>query len=337
MELATRQEESGNPFMKRLDIVRSNSFVQHFDLMLASCDILEFLKTVPSETFQLVVTSPPYNIGKPYERKQAFVSYLNWQKEVVKECVRTLKTGGSLCWQVGNYVDNGEVYPLDVYFYNIVKEQREMNLRNRIVWMFEHGLHATKRLSGRYETILWFSKGKEYKFNLDNIRVPQKYPGKTYYKGPKRGSPSANPKGKNPGDVWKIFHDDWDSLVWDIPNVKANHPEKTIHPAQFPIELVERLVVALTDSNHSDIVFDPFMGVGSTLLAAAIHGRRAVGVDKEKRYVDLAFERIHDLMNGTLRYRPLGTAKFVPSGKEKVSRIPSQWANRSESNQSVLT
>lgn len=173
-------------------------YVKNFDVLVANCDVLQFLRTVPDEMFQLVVTSPPYNIGKPYEKRQEFVSYLNWQTAVVKECIRTLKKGGSLCWETGNYVEKGEVYPLDVFFYDIIKNQPEMHLRNRIVWMFEHGLHASRRLSGRYETILWFSKGEEYKFNLDNIRVPQKYPGKTYYKGPNRGKPSANPLGRTP-------------------------------------------------------------------------------------------------------------------------------------------
>lgn len=320
--------------IKGLNIETSNCYSTEHDVLLANCDVIEFLKTVPSETFQLIVTSPPYNIGKPYEKRQEFVDYLNWQKSIIKECVRTLKKGGSLCWEVGNYIENGEVFPLDVFFYDIIKDQADMHLRNRIIWTFEHGLHASKRLSGRYETILWFSKGDEYKFNLDNIRVPQKYPGKTYYKGPNRGKPSANPKGKNPGDIWKVFYEDWETLVWDIPNVKANHPEKTIHPAQYPIELIERLVVALTDPG--DVVFDPFMGVGSTLLAASIHGRRAVGVDKEKQYVDISLERLNKLQNGTLKYRPLGTKKYIPSGKEKVARIPEQWMNSNEGNQRIL-
>jgi len=218
------------------------------------------------------------------------------------------------------------VYPLDIFFYNMIKENPQLSLRNRIIWFFEHGLHASKRLSGRYETILWFSKGEPYTFNLDDIRIPQKYPGKTHYKGPKHGQLSANPLGKNPGDVWKILQEDWDSLLWDIPNVKANHPEKTIHPAQFPIELVERLVLALT--NFNDIVFDPFAGVGSALVASLIHGRRAVGVDKEQAYVQISTDRIRKLLRGELKYRPLGTRKYVPSGKEKISKIPSQWLTR---------
>jgi adenine-specific DNA-methyltransferase len=313
------------PLVDRKFRIRTNSnYVEEFDVLVANNDVLEFISTVPNGVFQLIVTSPPYNIGKPYEKRQEFIDYLGWQEKVVRECIRTLKTGGSLCWQVGNYVENGEVFPLDTFFYNIIKQNPELHLRNRIIWFFEHGLHATKRLSGRYETILWFSKGDSYLFNLDRIRVPQKYPGKTYFKGPKHGKPSSNPLGKNPGDVWKIqCAEDWETLLWDIPNVKANHPEKTIHPAQFPIELVERLVLALT--NPKDIVFDPFAGAGSSLLAALLHDRRAVGVDKEKAYVEVALTRIQKLSQGKLRYRPLGTRKYEPSGREKVSKVPKEW------------
>ncbi len=273
----TRQTSLSSEGRKAPKLVLSREYVSDYDVLLATNDVLEFLDGVPSDTFQLIVTSPPYNIGKPYEERKAFGDYLVWQKETIKECIRVLKKGGSLCWQVGNYVENGEVFPLDAYFYSAIKENSEMLLRNRIVWFFEHGLHASRRLS----------------------------------------------KGKNPGDVWKVLQQDWEALMWDIPNVKSNHPEKTIHPAQFPIELVERLLLALT--NEEDVVFDPFMGVGSALVAAVLHGRRAAGVDRESGYVKTAFERVQAALSGTLRYRPLGTAKHVPTGKEKVAQVPREW------------
>ena len=148
-------------------------------------------------------------------------------------------------------------------------------LRNRIVWHFGHGLHASKRLSGRYETLLWFSKTDNYTFNLDEIRVPSKYPGKRSFKGANKGELSGNPLGKNPSDFWDDIKDDDDKLVWEIPNVKANHPEKTAHPCQFPVELAERCVLALT--NNKDIVFDPFVGSGSSAVASIMHGRNFLG------------------------------------------------------------
>jgi len=206
---------------------------------------------------------------------------------------------GSICWEVGNYVQNGEVFPLDIFYYDIFKKHG-LRLRNRIVWHFDHGLHASRRFSGRYETLLWFSKTDDYVFNLDSVRVPAKYPGKTNYKqGPNYGKPSGNPLGKNPSDKWSFVAQEWDKELWEIPNVKANHPEKTIHPCQFPIELVERCVLALTQED--DWVFDPYAGVGSALIAALRHNRRAVGSEKEAEYVDITKRRIDDFYAGTLK------------------------------------
>lgn len=180
-------------------------------------DCLEFMKEIPDKSIQLVVTCPPYNIGKPYEKKISLDEYVNQQEVVIRECIRILKNEGSICWQVGNYVEDGEIIPLDILLYNIFKKNG-LKLRNRIVWHFGHGLHCSRRFSGRYEVILWFTKGDNYIFNLDAVRIPQKYPSKKYFKGPKAGQYSCHPLGKNPTDVW------------EIPNVKNNHIEKTIHP-----------------------------------------------------------------------------------------------------------
>ncbi|MDY6806701.1 MAG: site-specific DNA-methyltransferase, partial [Cyanobacteriota bacterium] len=206
-------------------------------------DARDFIETVPSNSVALIVTSPPYNIGKDYEQKIALEQYLEAQEKIVGELYRVLREDGSICWQVGNFIKNGEVYPLDIFYYDIFKKLN-MFLRNRIVWHYGHGLHARKRFSGRYETILWFSKSDNYIFNLDPVRVPSKYPGKRHYKGAKKGQLSGNKKGKNPSDVWEIVVKDWEDGIWDIPNVKSNHPEKTNHPCQYPVELVERCVLA---------------------------------------------------------------------------------------------
>jgi len=304
-------------------ILYDKFFRENYDIVLAWNEVLEFLEGVPNNTATLVVTSPPYNIGKPYEKRTEFKEYLEWQRKVLKRCIDILNPKGSLCWEVGNYIENGEVFPLDVYFYNIIKKEFGLHLRNRIVWHFGHGLHASKRFSGRYETILWFTKKDDYVFNLDAVRVPQKYPGKRSYKGPNKGKPSSHPLGKNPADIWRIILEDWEKELWDIPNVKSNHPEKTIHPSQFPIELVERLVLALT--NEGDVVLDPFVGVGSSIIAAILHNRKGVGVDKERQYTDIAFKRITQALNGTLQKRPLGKPVWRPKGTEKVARRPQEW------------
>jgi adenine-specific DNA-methyltransferase len=248
---------------------------------------------MPNNSVQLIFSSPPYNIGKSYETRSPLSNYLEWQKRVLRECERVLAPGGSLCWQVGNYIDNksGEVIPLDALFWPILHDLGLLS-RNRIVWSFEHGLHATRRFSGRHETILWFSKSTDYLFDVDPVRVGQKYPNKRHFKGPKKGELSGNPIGKNPGDVWAI------------PNVKFNHPEKTDHPCSFPIELAERFV--LTMSRPGDIVFDPFGGVGSTVVAAALHSRIGVMAETDDRYIKISEERLSRASAGLLVARPMG-------------------------------
>ncbi len=265
---------------------------------MACADNLSFMRPLKSGSMQLIVTSPPYNIGKSYERRSSLDAYVQQQAQVISECVRLLDHRGSLCWQIGNHVQNGEIFPLDIVLYPIFREHG-LRLRNRIVWHFEHGLHCSKRLSGRYETILWFTKGDDYIFNLDPIRVPSKYPGKKYFKGPKVGQLSGNPMGKNPGDVW-IF-----------PNVKNNHVEKTIHPCQFPVELVERLVLSMTDPGGS--VLDPYMGVGSSVVAAVKHDRVGYGCDVVPEYVETAWDRVFQLRAGGLKTRPMHKPVYDPS------------------------
>ena len=234
-----------------------DTFKKDSDIVLFNGDTLDALKNIKDNTFNLIITSPPYNIGKEYETQVKLDNYLESLQPILKELVRVLSLNGSLCWQVGNYIDNGEVYPLDMQFYPIFKHLG-VRLRNRIIWTFEHGLHCSLRFSGRYETLLWFTKSNDYTFNLDSVRIPSKYPGKTNFKpGPKYGLPSGNPLGKNPSDVWKLMAKEWETGIWNIPNVKANHPEKTIHPCQFPIELIERCVLSMT--NEGDWVLDPVL------------------------------------------------------------------------------
>ncbi len=261
-------------------------------------DNLRFMRKLPDESMDLIVTSPPYNIGKEYEERKSQELYIEEQAACIAEAVRLLKPSGSICWQVGNHINDGEVVPLDIILYPLFKNHG-LTLRNRIVWTFGHGLHCQKRLSGRHEAILWFTKSNDYTFNLDSIRIPSKYPNKKHFKGPNKGKVSGNPLGKNPSDVW------------DIPNVKSNHVEKTDHPCQFPVGLVERLVLALTEEGEN--VLDPYIGVGSTAIAALRHRRNAYGCDLDKSYIDIAWQRIHDLRAGKLRTRPMNKPVYEPN------------------------
>lgn len=281
-------------------------------------DSLKKLKEFEGEKFKLIMTSPPYNVGKEYEIKKSIEKYLEEQKEIILELVRVLHSSGSICWQVGNFINEGEVFPLDFFFYNIFKDCG-LKLRNRIIWHFGHGLHSSKRFSGRYETILWFTKTDNYTFNLDPVRVAAKYPGKKHFKGPKKGEYSSNPNGKNPSDFWEIVLNDWENEIWNIPNVKANHVEKTEHPCQYPIELVERCVLALTDKK--DWVLDPFAGVGSTVLASLKNDRNVVGIEKIKKYKDIGIKRVKELENGLLKFRPLNK-RIYDHTQSKLSLVP---------------
>jgi adenine-specific DNA-methyltransferase len=288
----------------------------HFDLRhratLFRGDCRELLRTIPTASVQLVVTSPPYNVGKEYEKNVTIDEYLKVQRIVINECVRVTRQGGSICWQVGTHVNgHGQLVPIDLLLHPIFalyEKTDELRLRNRIVWHYEHGLNCTNRFSGRYETILWYTKGDDFTFNLDPIRVPQKYPGKRAFKGKRAGEFTSNPLGKNPGDVWIV------------PNVKANHMEKTAHPCQFPLEIPERLILALT--NKRDLVVDPFLGAGTTAVAAILHGRRVAGSDIATKYLAIARRRVRDAVVGKLRRRPFGKPVYEPKPNTPLTTNP---------------
>jgi len=288
------------------------------DVVLFHGDRLDLMRQLPDKSVKLVVTSPPYNIGKEYEKRKDLGSYLADQEETIKESIRILSDDGSICWQVGNHIaKDGEVFPLDALVYAIGKKLG-LKLRNRIIWRFGHGLHCSKRFSGRHETIVWFTKSDNYTFNLDPVRVPQKYPGKkNFKKNEKYGTLSGNPLGKNPEDVW------------DIPNVKNNHPEKTDHPCQFPIELIERLVLSMT--NSGDVVLDPYLGVGSAICAAIIHNRKGYGSDIMKEYLKTAEKRVKAAADGTLNRRMMGTPVYQPTSSVKLAELPDEFKRARES------
>ena len=283
------KKEEGKPTV--LDGTRRQpSDILCLDAALWRGDCESFLAGIPEEPlFDLVVTSPPYNIGKSYEKKDDLAKYLEWHGRVIDLLIPRLKDTGSLCWQVGNFVDNGQIAPLDIEFAPIFKKHG-LQLRNRVIWHFGHGLHTKRRFSGRYEVVMWYTKTDAYHFDLDAVRVPAKYPGKKHFKGPRKGEVSGNPLGKNPEDVW------------NIPNVKSNHVEKTGHPCQFPVGLIERLVLSMT--RPGDLVFDPFAGVASAGVASLIHGRRFWGCELDSGFVESGVTRLVEAAEGRVRFRP---------------------------------
>ena len=277
-------------------------------MVLHRGDCLDLLCQLPADSVDLTVTSPPYCMGKEYERTDHLRHFIEAHLRILPEIIRVTKTGGSICWQVGHHVRNGVITPLDFVVNDLMRQWPQIILRNRIIWTFGHGLHGSNRFSGRHETILWYTKGDDYTFNLDDIRIPQKYPGKRHYKGAKKGKFSCNPLGKNPGDVW------------ELPNIKANHIEKTDHPCQFPIALVQRLIRALT--NKGDIVLDPFLGSGTTAAAAILESRQVVGAESKIRYFRTAIRRCREAASGALVYRKLERPIFIPDPNTEVATNP---------------
>lgn len=293
-----------------------NSYSESNKVTLHNGDCIELLKNLPDESVDLVVTSPPYCIGKAYEDPHDDIQTFRKQHtDIFQELYRVVKPGGSICWQVGYHISDKCVIPLDYIVYEIFTSLSEsldhpLTLRNRIVWTFGHGLNSTTRFSGRHETILWFTKGAQTVFNLDAVRVPQKYPGKRSYRGPNKGELSGNPLGKNPSDIW------------DIPNVKAKHVEKTTHPCQFPVAIPQRLIRALTLPGA--LVLDPFMGSGTTGVAALIEGRRFAGAEIKEEYYEISLERLNDAAEGKAKVRE-DRPVSEPNPNAAVAKLPDEF------------
>lgn len=277
------------------------------------------LKRIKRESVDLIVTSPPYCMKKAYESPEDDINtFRKIHEAIIGDIYRIMKPGGSVCWQVGYHISNTCVVPLDLIVYetftkNNKKRRFPLILRNRIIWTFGHGLNSAHRFSGRHETILWFTKGNIETFNLDAVRIPQKYPGKKAYRGKRKGELTGNPLGKNPSDVW------------DIPNVKANHIEKTDHPCQFPVAIPARLIRALTIRDA--IVLDPFMGSGTTGVAAILEGRSFIGIEKNEKYFKIAESRVVDAEEGNAKVRQDVPAKSVDKNTS-VAKLPIEFKRK---------
>lgn len=281
-------------------------YAQDRDIVLVRGDCEKHIRRLPTNSVDLTITSPPYCMGKEYEDTKDVGGFVYAHRRLLPEIVRVTKNGGSICWQVGYHVKNSVVTPLDFLVHEIMSNQDDVYLRNRVIWIYGHGLHGTKRFSGRHEVILWYTKGKDYHFNLDEVRVPQKYPGKRHYKGKNKGEYSGNPLGKNPSDIW------------DIPNVKANHVEKTEHPCQFPIALAQRLIRAL--SPKKGMILDPYMGSGTTAAAAILEGRKVLGFEIADSYMNIARKRCEEAVAGSLGFRPAEKPIYKPGPNIAVAR-----------------
>lgn len=236
------------------------------DIRIGDCR--EVLKEVPSESVKLVVTSPPYNIGKPYGKYKDKVALNDWEdliNDVTKEVHRILTPDGSFFLNLSPvpFGNDKEILPLPFIGYQIMKDNG-FYLRNMITWTFNNMQNCVNRLSGRYENILWGVKDiNNYVFNLDEIRIPY------ITKNDKR---LEGGKGRNPTDVW----------YFDRVNNMTKKKLNLTHPTVYPLEMIMRILKM--SSNPGDTILDPFVGSGTSLVAAKILGRNGIGIEIDKNF-----------------------------------------------------
>ncbi len=250
------------------------------NILIYHGDSLELMNYIPEESLPLTVTSPPYNIGKEYESVLELDDYIEWIAKWINQLYRCTLPDGSFWLNLGYLSIPNQAKAIPIPY--LIWDKVPFYLIQEIVWNYSAGVAGKLFFSPRNEKFLWYVKDpKNYIFNLDDIRDPNvKYPNQK-----KNGKLKCNTKGKNPTDVWQI------------PKVTSgknrSSKERTPHPAQFPVQLVNRIILA--SSHINDIVFDPFLGSGSTAEAAIKSGRKVIGFEINKNYINIAIERIKNV------------------------------------------
>lgn len=242
-------------------------------------DCIEGMKMLPESLVDLTVTSPPYNIGKEYESLIETSDYIDWCAEWMKEIYRISAGNGAFWLNVGYFEVKNKGLAVPIPY--LLWDKTDFYLLQEVIWNYAAGVACKSRFSPRNEKLLWYVKNRQnYTFNLDDVRDPNvKYPNQK-----KNGKLKCNPLGKNPSDVWQI------TKVTSGANRASK--ERTAHPAQFPTEMIGRIIKS--SSNQGDLVIDPFMGSGSTAIAAIKNGRNVIGFEIEEEYVRIAQERIEN-------------------------------------------
>lgn len=252
------------------------------NVAIYNMDCLTGMKELPASLINLTVTSPPYNIGKEYEEISHISDYISWCEKWMKEIYRVTKENGSFWLNVGylESPDKGLAVPIPYLLW----DKSDFYFLQEVVWNYAAGVACKKRYSPRNEKLLWYVKDRHsYTFNLDDVRDPNvKYPNQK-----KNGKLKCNPLGKNPSDVWQI------AKVTSGKNRSSS--ERTAHPAQFPLEMVDRIIKS--SSNVGDLILDPFMGSGSTAECALRNGRFVIGFELESKYIGYAKQRISNYIN----------------------------------------
>ncbi|HDR9766571.1 TPA: site-specific DNA-methyltransferase [Burkholderia cepacia ATCC 25416] len=248
-------------------------------------DCMEAMKALPAELVDLTVTSPPYNIGKAYESTMPLDEYVQWCSDWMNEVYRLTKSNGAFWLNVGYIPVEGRAKALPLPY--LLWDKVPFFLIQELVWNYGAGVAARKFLSPRNEKFLWYVKDQEnYTFNLDEIRDPDvKYPNQK-----KNGKLRCNTAGKNPSDVWQIAK--------VTSGARRSSAERAPHPAQFPMDLVDRLIKGF--SNERELIMDPFMGSGTTAECAIRNGRYVIGFEKDRTYCDYIKQRLTSAENQTL-------------------------------------
>lgn len=244
-------------------------------------DCLENLRKIPDKCINITVTSPPYNIGKEYEKNMPLNEYLKWCQNWINEIYRLTINNGSFWLNLGylSIPEQAKAIPISYLLWDKIP----FYLIQEIVWNYGAGVAGKKFFSPRNEKFLWYVKDQDnYTFNLDEVRDPNvKYPNQK-----KNGKIKVNSQGKNPTDVWQF------------PKVTSGKnrasKERTSHPAQFPIKVIERIIKA--SSNSQEIVLDPFLGSGTTAIVALELNRQFIGFEIRKDYCDIAVNRLKNYL-----------------------------------------
>lgn len=240
--------------MKRIDLRCGNA--------------IDLFKNIEDESIDLIIADPPYNLGKDYGNNhdlKGFDEYISFTRAWLEESKRVLKPKGSI------YVFMGVRFIS--YLYDIMDRELKFFFNSWIVWHYTQGMGKTKGFSPRHDDILAFNKGKDFTFNLDDVKVPQKF-----YRE------RNNMRGANPGDVWQFSH------------VHYSNPNRQDHPTQKPEGIIERIVLA--SSNTGDVVLDPFSGSGTTLRVCQQLERKAIGFELNPEYVEMTNQRLSEPFTG---------------------------------------
>jgi adenine-specific DNA-methyltransferase len=261
-------------------------FWQRGTLALYHGDCLDLMAALPAGCVDLTVTSPPYNIGKAYEKALPIDEYLDWSERWMAAVHRITRPAGAFWLNLGYvpYPPRGRAVPLPYLLW----DRTSFYLVQEVVWHYAAGVAARHSFSPRNEKWLWYVRDPAaYTFNLDAVRDPDvKYPNQK-----KNGRLRVNQAGKNPGDVWIIPKV---TTGQGMDGQRAS-PERTKHPAQFPLAVVDRIIRAA--SNQSELVLDPFVGSGSALEAAFRADRVGIGFDTSREYLEIAANRLERVID----------------------------------------